>query len=542
MKEEEVKKTETTSVKTTETETKAKKVEATPQRSFSLYSYMKKAVIVLMLIKVSMYVHNQVYKPKDPEKTYYPNALALGSPFEIKLSLVDRYKKNQRIIFNSNENPYTYDFSTSFNVTLTETEFSHVQYIHVNSQVKFKNRISGKTEVRDCNVAIDETLTEKKADALAMGDRIDKNSYGAETPHLRTKLYFHLVVDENERSQDEDPILDYMYFNRRERNAQYYLPFFDCSQYWVLRRDKKPIKYLNTTDNQIEITFSNDWWYRFTWVKNFDIAEKQTDSVFHDSSAFDEIKNIFSDNSVSYLILLFSVNFLHSLFSFLSVKNKLSFWNSVENNEGLSTRQYYTDLIFQVIIILYLLDNEASIVLIVVSCVEALLSLYIALKILKFERRPDGRFPYYQLQQHQRSELEEETAKYDRKATTFMTMLLMPFLIAYTVYSFYYRGNRDLYSFILKTLVSFIYAIGFINMTPQIFINYKFKSVEKLPWKGMIYKFLNTIIDDLFAFAVKMPTLQRISVFRDDLIFVIYLYQYWIYRNNKGRYSKEKIE
>ena len=123
-----------------------------------------------------------------------------------------------------------------------------------------------------------------------------------------------------------------------------------------------------------------------------------------------------------------------------------------------------------------------------------------------------------------------------------MTMLLMPFLIAYTVYSFYYRGNRDLYSFILKTLVSFIYAIGFINMTPQIYINYKFKSVEKLPWKGMIYKFLNTIIDDLFAFAVKMPTLQRISVFRDDLIFVIYLYQYWIYRNNKGRYSKEKIE
>ena len=79
MKEEEVKKTETTSVETTEPETKAKKVKATPQRSFSLYSYLKKVVMVLMLIKVSMYVHNQVYKPKDPEKTYYPNALALGS-------------------------------------------------------------------------------------------------------------------------------------------------------------------------------------------------------------------------------------------------------------------------------------------------------------------------------------------------------------------------------------------------------------------------------------------------------------------------------
>ena len=52
----------------------------------------------------------------------------------------------------------------------------------------------------------------------------------------------------------------------------------------------------------------------------------------------------------------------------------------------------------------------------------------------------------------------------------------------------------------------------------------------------MIYKFLNTIIDDLFAFAIKIPLIQRLSVFRDDIIFVIYLYQLWIYR------KKEKVK
>lgn len=81
-----------------------------------------------------------------------------------------------------------------------------------------------------------------------------------------------------------------------------------------------------------------------------------------------------------------------------------------------------------------------------------------------------------------------------------------------------------MYSWTLKTLVSFIYLIGFINMTPQVYINYKLKSVEHLPWNAMIYKFLNTIIDDLFAFAINVPTLQRLSVFRDDIIFLIYLY------------------
>ena len=43
--------------------------------------------------------------------------------------------------------------------------------------------------------------------------------------------------------------------------------------------------------------------------------------------------------------------------------------------------------------------------------------------------------------------------------------------------------------------------------------------------RQMTYKFLNTIIDDLFAFVIKMPTLHRLSVFRDDLVFCVYIYQ-----------------
>ena len=31
----------------------------------------------------------------------------------------------------------------------------------------------------------------------------------------------------------------------------------------------------------------------------------------------------------------------------------------------------------------------------------------------------------------------------------------------------------------------------------------------------MTYKFLNTFIDDIFAFVIKMPTMYRLGVFRD---------------------------
>jgi len=44
-----------------------------------------------------------------------------------------------------------------------------------------------------------------------------------------------------------------------------------------------------------------------------------------------------------------------------------------------------------------------------------------------------------------------------------------------------------------------------------------------------MYKALNTVIDDLFAFIIKMPTMHRLSCFRDDIIFLIYLYQRWVY-------------
>jgi len=72
-------------------------------------------------------------------------------------------------------------------------------------------------------------------------------------------------------------------------------------------------------------------------------------------------------------------------------------------------------------------------------------------------------------------------------------------------------------------------------MTPQLFINYKLKSVAHLPWRALVYKTLNTFIDDLFAFVIKMPTMHRIACFRDDVVFFIYLYQRWKYPVDKNR-------
>lgn len=139
-----------------------------------------------------------------------------------------------------------------------------------------------------------------------------------------------------------------------------------------------------------------------------------------------------------------------------------------------------------------------------------------------FSKREDKCFPYYEL--NNKESYGGVTEQYDKEATTYLLYASIPLFIGYVGYSLVYESHKGWWSFCLKTLVGFIYVFGFIQMTPQLYINYKLKSVEHMNWRVMSYKFLNTIIDDLFAFIIKMPWLKRLSCFRDDVIFVIYLY------------------
>lgn len=54
----------------------------------------------------------------------------------------------------------------------------------------------------------------------------------------------------------------------------------------------------------------------------------------------------------------------------------------------------------------------------------------------------------------------------------------------------------------------------------------------------MAYKFLNTFIDDLFAFTIKMPFLHRLATLRDDVIFFVYIYQAWAYKVDYTRVNE----
>merc|ERR1740131_613749 len=132
-------------------------------------------------------------------------------------------------------------------------------------------------------------------------------------------------------------------------------------------------------------------------------------------------------------------------------------------------------------------------------------------------------------------------------AFRYLGIALFPLLGGYSVYALLYNEHKGWYSFVLGSSYGFLLTFGFIMMTPQLFINYKLKSVAHLPWRMMTYKALNTFIDDIFAFVIKMPTMYRLGCFRDDIVFFIFLYQRYIYKEDPTRvneygFSAEMLE
>jgi hypothetical protein len=157
---------------------------------------------------------------------------------------------------------------------------------------------------------------------------------------------------------------------------------------------------------------------------------------------------------------------------------------------------------------------------------------------VSLERKPPGSsslLPFRLKFKDKASYTDSKTDEHDAAAMKYLSLGLLPCVGGYALYTLKYQTHRSWYSWVLSSLVGAVYTFGFVLMCPQLYLNYKLKSVAHLPWRQMTYKFLNTIIDDLFAFVIKMPTLHRLAVFRDDVVFAVYLYQRWIYRVDATR-------
>lgn len=185
---------------------------------------------------------------------------------------------------------------------------------------------------------------------------------------------------------------------------------------------------------------------------------------------------------------------------------------------GLSVRGVLINAVCQLIILGYLLDTEQTNFLVLASVgIGALIELWKVTRVLRVVWRKSSLVPWLWTPRltDQLSYVKSGTREYDQVAVRYLAAAVIPLLVAYSGWSLKYEAHKSWFSWLIRSLVGFVYTFGFISLTPQLFINYKLKSVAHMPRKAFIYKTLNTFVDDLLAFAVKMPWTRQVACLRD---------------------------
>ncbi|KAI9001375.1 cleft lip and palate transmembrane 1 [Trametes punicea] len=322
-----------------------------------------------------------------------------------------------------------------------------------------------------------------------------------------------------------------------------YKPIVFPNEFWHLRSQFIEVN-STTTSLPLQIEFQPMSYWKFTifaaLTQSFAEAAQQQGTT--SAAELDEVKRMLVETNPYFLALTALVSILHVLFEFLAFSSDVSHWRHKQELTGVSI---VTNVVVQIIILLYLIDNseQTSWMILMGSGIGVVIEAWKITKAVDISviRAPPGSWFPYKIEikdKHVLSEDEKKTQEYDKLAFRIVAWFTIPCLAAYTVYSLLYETHRGWYSFVISTLTSFVYMFGFAQLIPQLIINYKLKSVAHMPMKAMVYKTLSTVVDDLFAFCIKMPFLHRLACFRDDVVFLIFLYQRWIYRVDPNRVNE----
>ncbi|CAF4847661.1 unnamed protein product [Pieris macdunnoughi] len=360
--------------------------------------------------------------------------------------------------------------------------------------------------------------------------------------HWHPNLTINLVTDQTNWMQGSvpPPLDEFIYFLP---DGKEYKPAVFLNDYWNMMRDYVPLNN-SVTSLDLQLTFQPlslfKWQLYTAQVMRDKLSMFSALGAEEQDEEQDTVKELLLDTSPYLLGLTISVSILHSIFELLAFKNDIQFWNNRQSLEGLSVRSVFFNVFQSTVVLLYVLDNETN-VMVRISCfIGLMIEIWKINKVMDVKlNREDRIFGFPKISFTDKgSYVESSTKQYDMLAFRYLSWACFPLLIGYGIYSLLYLEHKGWYSFILNMMYGYLLTFGFIMMTPQLFINYKLNSVAHLPWRMMTYKFLNTFIDDIFAFVIKMPTMYRLGCFRDDIVFFIFLYQRWIYKVDHKRVNE----
>ncbi|XP_062393834.1 lipid scramblase CLPTM1L-like isoform X1 [Sardina pilchardus] len=307
-----------------------------------------------------------------------------------------------------------------------------------------------------------------------------------------------------------------------EGKKKMYLPLMVVDELQIRMRDFIEI---NESTAEVHLTVN----YENISLRKFRLRSHLRDVIYSlkqfgfTEHQVDEIKGVITDTNGYVLAFTIFAAILNLLFEFLAIKNDFSFWRKKTTMAGMSKRSVLWRCFSTLVIFLHLLGDQKGWLLLIPTGVGVVLELW------KLKRA-------FSIQDDKFEELERVTSGYDSQGMRFLSYLLCPLCVSGVTYSFLYVKNKSWYSWFISSLVTGVYALGFLSGFPQLYVNYKLKSVEHLQSSIYMYKGMSTFLNDILSTILTVPS-HPLACFRDDVIFLLHLYQRRLYpvRKTRGR-------
>ncbi|XP_033626707.1 cleft lip and palate transmembrane protein 1-like protein [Asterias rubens] len=510
----------------------------------TVVNYVVIGLFIAYLIHVSM-VMFQLFNPEEcipagsaskcisPYISTKPKLqLSIYTSVKIKSELLE---KDLKLVTKYDNFTIEETFVRSVNVSLPKktrnngTLFVHV-IVHPHGESALHNRLASYQRAPLTKYAVPRS---EEFNLLSEGNKDNMSTSEVPVTHWRPKLVFSVLQDSISMTRNAVPqeILQYIRVTQKGE----YLPVLFINN--LVHKNRELLQINDTVKEMpLRLTYSpiSIGWLRL--YSTLELSMKMLRDLGFGEKDTEEVLSLFTDSGLYLLALTMVVSMFHLLFDFLAFKNDISYWRKRNTMAGLSTRTVVWRGVSQIIIFFYLLDQETSYLVLIPAGIGMFIEMWKVKKAFKVQFTFSGIRPCVSF--GSTSDTEKATEAIDSQAMQYLSYVLYPLCIAGAGYSLLYVSHKSWYSWLIKSLVNGVYAFGFLFMLPQLFVNYKLKSVAHLPWRAFMYKAFNTFIDDIFAFIITMPTAHRLACFRDDIIFVLYLYQRWLYPVDKKRVNE----
>jgi Cleft lip and palate transmembrane protein 1 (CLPTM1) len=178
---------------------------------------------------------------------------------------------------------------------------------------------------------------------------------------------------------------DYIQFHNATGN---YYPMVYVNEFWL---QSKHFMSINSTVTELPLELSWGMIGLAKWQLMSQLQKQwsaQQSLGFADDGANDSVIEMLGETSPSLLVLTMVVSCLHAIFDMLAFKNDVAFWRGKKKSlEGLSVRSMMVNCFFQLVILLYLADNNTSKMILASSAIGLLIEFWKVSVLLLFTYR-----------------------------------------------------------------------------------------------------------------------------------------------------------